>query len=314
MIAEQVERAHARIAPHVVRTPLTKFGDAWLKCENLQHTGSFKFRGAINMVLGLDAADLERGVVAASTGNHGRGVAHALQIAGARGVIYLPTTTPPNKVEALRAYPNVTLEFHGDDGADTEVEARAAADRTGRTFISPYNDAQVIAGQGTIGMELLAQLPALDSVYVSVGGAGLISGIASYLKARNPKTRVVGCWAENAPALYASLEAGRLMAPGEYPERPTLSDGTAGGVEPGTITFELARALIDDCVLVSEAEIADAMRSVHAETGMVLEGAAGVAIAGHRKARRAGETAAIILCGGNIAPEKFESALMAEPA
>ena len=311
-LATLVQLAHTRIAPYVVRTPLTQSGDALLKCENLQHTGSFKLRGALNKILGLAADELGRGVVAASTGNHGRAVAHALQLVDARGVIFLPTTTPPNKVEALRAYSNVTLEFHGDDGADTEVHARAEAARTGRTFISPYNDVDVIAGQGTIGVELLEQCPPLDAAFIAVGGGGLISGIASFLKSRNGKTRVVGCWPENAPALYASLHAGRLMHAGEYVERPTLSDGTAGGLEPGAITFELVRELIDDCVLVHETEIADAIRWVHGETGMTIEGAAGVAVAGYRKARQAGETAAIVLCGGNIAAATLGAVLCGE--
>jgi len=296
-LAEQVERASARISPHVVRTSLKKSGEVFLKCENLQHTGSFKFRGALNKVLTLDADALARGVVAASTGNHGRAVAHSLREVGALGTIYLPRTTPAGKVEALRAYANVTLEFHGDDGADTEVYARAEAARTGRTFISPYNDVDVIAGQGTIGLELADQCPTLDAVYIAVGGGGLISGVASALKARGKTTRVIGCWPDHAPALYASLQAGRLLHSDEYVERPTLSDGTAGGLEPGAITFELAHALIDDCVLVTEAEIADAVRSIQSDTGMSVEGAAGVAFAGYQKARQEGETAVVVLCG-----------------
>jgi threonine dehydratase len=304
--AERLIRPYARetlLEPsEVLASPSA--GDAaasavWLKCENLQHTGSFKLRGALNKVLSLTPDALARGVVTASTGNHGRGVAHALSVVGARGTIYLPTTTPAGKIAALRRYPCVTLEFHGDESGATEAHARAVATERGQVYISPYNDLEVIAGQGTIGLELDRQCAALDAVFVAVGGGGLISGIAASLRARRPDVRVVGCWPENSPALYAALQAGKII---DVPEQPTLSDATAGGLEPGAITFELARELVTDHVLVSEAEIADAMRLMLAEHHLVVEGAAAVAVAAYRKtcARYAGKSVAIVLCGGNV--------------
>jgi threonine dehydratase len=280
----------------------------WLKCENLQHTGSFKLRGALNKVLSLPADALARGVVTASTGNHGRGVAHALSVVGARGTIYLPTTTPAGKLAALRRYPSVTLEIFGDESGATEAHARAVATQRGQVYISPYNDLEVIAGQGTIGLELDRQCAALDAVFVAVGGGGLISGIAASLRARRPGVRVIGCWPETSRALYEALQAGKII---DVPEQPTLSDATAGGVEPDAITFELARELIADRVLVSEAEIADAMRLVLAEHHMAVEGAAAVAVAAYRKtaAQHAGKSVAIVLCGGNISHSTLRSVI-----
>lgn len=280
----------------------------WLKCENLQHTGSFKLRGACNKILTLPPEALARGVVTASTGNHARGVAHALDAVGARGTIYLPSMVSAGKLEALRRYSSATLELHGLDIDATELHARKAAEESGRVYISPYNDRDVIAGQGTVSVELARQCPALDAVFIAVGGGGLISGMASYLKAVHPGITIVGCWPEHAPALHASLQAGRIVS---VPEIPTLSDATAGGMEPGSVTFDLARELIDDCVLVSEAEIADAIRFVLFEHHLVIEGAAGVAVAAYRKtaARYAGRSIAIVLCGGNIAPAKLREVL-----
>lgn len=318
-LAASILAAAERLRPLVRETPVERSdllaADAgapgtavWLKCENLQHTGSFKLRGACNKILTLPPEALARGVVTASTGNHGRGVAHALGVVGARGTIYLPTTVSPGKLEALRRYPSVDLELYHTDSDQTEIHARKVAEESGRVYISPYNDDDVIAGQGTIGVELARQCPPLDAVFIAVGGGGLVSGIASYLKAVHPGVSIVGCWPENAPSLYVALQEGCIVP---VAEKPTLSDGTAGGAEPGSITFDLARELIDDCVLVSEAEIADAVRFVLVEHHLVIEGAAGVAVAAWRKAaaRWAGRSVAIVLCGGNIAPSKLRAVL-----
>jgi threonine dehydratase len=280
----------------------------WLKCENLQHTGSFKLRGAMNKVLALPPDVLARGVVTASTGNHGQGVAHALSVVGARGTIYLPTSAPESKVAALRRYPSVTLELHGVESGATEVHARQVAAQRGQVYISPYNDLDVIAGQGTIGIELDRQCPTLDAVFVAVGGGGLISGIAAGLRARRPEVRVIGCWPESSPAMYAALQAGRII---DVPEQPTLSDATAGGLEPDAITFNLARELVRDCVLVSEDEIRDAIRLMLAEHHIAIEGAAAVAVAAYRKtaASYTGQSVAILLCGGNIGYSTLKSVL-----
>ena len=316
-LVDSILAAAERLRPYVKETLIERSdvlasaapdATVWLKCENLQHTGSFKLRGACNKILTLPPEALARGVVTASTGNHGRGVAHALGLVGARGTIYLPTTASPGKLEALRRYSSVDLELYHTDSDATEIFARKVAEESGRVYISPYNDFDVIAGQGTVGLELARQCPALDAVFIAVGGGGLISGMASYLKSVHPGLTVVGCWPENAPSLHVSLQEGRIVP---VQEKPTLSDGTAGGPEPGSVTFDLARHLIDEHVLVSEAEIADAIRLVLAEHHLVIEGAAGVAVAAWRKtaARYAGQSVAIVLCGGNISPDKLRKVL-----
>jgi len=318
-LVDPVLAAAERLRPHVKETLVerseilaaaagAKDTSVWLKCENLQHTGSFKLRGACNKILTLPSDALARGVVTASTGNHARGVAHALGVVGAHGTIYLPTIVSVGKLEALRRYPSVDLELYHTDSDETEMYARKVAEESGRVYISPYNDFDVIAGQGTVGVELARQCPALDVVFVAVGGGGLVSGIASYLKAIHPGIMIVGCWPEHATSLYASLQAGRIVP---VQEKPTLSDGTAGGLEPGSVTFDLARELIDDCVLVSEAGIADAVRLVAIEHHLIIEGSAGVAVAAYRKtaAEHAGKNVAIVLCGGNIMPSKLRAVL-----
>ncbi len=305
---ESIEAAASRIRPYIRETPVEPSdNNVWLKCEQMQRSGSFKLRGALNSILSLSPDALARGVVTASTGNHGRAVATALAAVGARGTVYLPHSAPAVKVRALRRFSNVELVFEGEEGGATELAARSVAEREGRPYISPYNDATVIAGQGTLGLEFAAQCPSLDAVFVAVGGGGLISGIASAMRCQ-----IVGCWPEHSVAMYESMRAGEIVAP---PERPTLSDATAGSVEPGAITLDLCRSLIDECVLVSEAEIADAIRFMVAEHQMIIEGAAGVAVAAFRKtaSRYAGRSVGIVLCGGNIGFDTLRTIICETP-
>ncbi|HTD61499.1 MAG TPA: threonine/serine dehydratase [Gemmatimonadaceae bacterium] len=305
---ESIEAAASRIQPYIRETPVEQSdNNVWLKCEQMQRSGSFKLRGALNSILSLSPDAIARGVVTASTGNHGRAVATALAALGARGTVYLPHSAPAVKVRALRRFSNIELVFEGEEGGATELAARSVAGREGRPYISPYNDATVIAGQGTLGLEFAAQCPSLDAVFVAVGGGGLISGIASAMRCQ-----IVGCWPENSVAMYESMRAGAIVAP---PERPTLSDATAGSVEPGAITLDLCRSLIDECVLVSEAEIADAIRFMVSEHQMIIEGAAGVAVAAFRKtaSRYAGRSVGIVLCGGNIGFDTLRTIICETP-
>jgi threonine dehydratase len=303
--AEAVIAASERLAPYALETPLVRARSlathAYFKCENLQRTGSFKLRGALNKVLTLTNDERERGVVASSTGNHGLAVAEALRLTSGRGTVVVSTAASVYKRERLT---NAGLEVIVSDGdpMTAELEARALAEGEGRVYISPYNDADVVAGQGTVAVEMLAQHPRLEAVFVAVGGGGLIAGIASYLESVRPDVSVVGCWPEDAAAMYASVRAGRII---EVPDEPTLSDGTAGNIELGAITFPLCRDLVDELVLVSEEEIAAAMRDVMLADHLVIEGAAGVAVAAWRKftagrPRLADRESAIVLCGGNV--------------
>jgi threonine dehydratase len=308
----EVLRAEERIRKFVRETPLEfsahlseiNQSRTFLKFENAQVTGSFKARGALNKVLSLSEEEKTKGIVTASTGNHGLGVANALAQTGTKGVIYLPENASPAKVEAIRAF-QVPVEFYGKDSHETEIFARRVADETGKIYISPYNDPQVIGGQGTIGIELMRQMPDLEYIFVSVGGGGLISGIAVYVKELNPKIRVIGCLPENAPAMYEAVKAGKIVS---VEERPTLSDGTAGGLDEDSITFALCQKYVDQFILVSEREISTGMRLVYEHHGQIIEGSAGVSVAAflNEKEKFDGKNCALVMCGGNIAEEKFK--------
>lgn len=302
----EVEAAAQRIAPHVRETPvefsphLSEVGNCrvHLKLENLQRTGSFKLRGAMNKLLTLEGDLRGRGVVAASTGNHGAAVAQGAADLGCHAVIFAPESAARSKLEAMRAR-GAEVRLAGDDCVLAERAARAFAEEQGLAYVSPYNDAAVVAGQGTIGWELDRQLEKIDALVVAVGGGGLVSGVAGYLKAVGRQVDVIGCSPENSAVMHASLAAGQIL---DLESRPTLSDGTAGGVEPDSITFALCREVIDDFVLVNEAAIADGMRSMVAREHLLVEGAAGVAVAAYleRAERFAGKDVVVLLCGANV--------------
>lgn len=304
-LATQIADSHLRIRPFVRKTPLEPVSDLlpgssvrlFFKMENLQETGSFKLRGASNKILSLTPEQAAKGVIAASNGNHGMGVATATKKAGIRAEIYVSTHVSPLKAQRIEQY-GAMIRRVGTNPLEAELAARAAALDAGKVFISPYNDLEVIAGQGTIAVELQNQQPHIDSMFVAVGGGGLISGIGSYLKMASSQTEVVGCWPENSRVLYESLKAGRII---DFPEHPTLSESTAGGLEPGSVTLDICKHVIDRCVLVTEEEIASAMRLVLQARGWKIEGAAGVAVAAFLKnaAQYKGKTVVVIICGGN---------------
>jgi threonine dehydratase len=238
------------------------------------------------------------GVITASNGNHGMGVAAAARARGMAAEVYCSARVSPAKarrIEALGAH----IVRVGEDPLTAEIAARRAAEESGRVFISPYNDLDVAAGQGTIAVELQRQMPGLDAVFVAVGGGGLIGGIGAYLKAVSPRTEVVGCWPENSPVMYECLRAGGIV---DVAERPTISESTAGGLEPESVTFELCRRVIDRGVLVTEDEILAAMRLVLEAEHWVIEGAAGVAVAAFMKeaAKYDGKNVAVVICGRNV--------------
>lgn len=275
--------------------------DVYLKRENQQLTGSFKIRGASNRLMTLAAEQRARGCVAASSGNHGAAVACAMQRLETDGVIFVPQQTSKAKVDAIKNYGG-NVQFFGTDGLDTEQHAREYSEQNDMYYLSPYNDPEVIAGQGTCGVEIRDQLPDVEAVFIAVGGGGLISGVASVLKAHNPQIRIYGCQPEASAVMAKSIDAGKIL---DIPSDPTLSDGTAGGIEADAITFELCRDLIDELVLVSEAEIAAAMRAYIAAENEPLEGAAGVALAALLKLKGniAGRKVAVVICGGNVSQQ-----------
>ncbi|MCB1054598.1 MAG: threonine/serine dehydratase [Acidobacteria bacterium] len=306
-LAAAVRGAADRIAPFVRETPLepspplSGLGgcEVHLKLENFQATGSFKVRGATHKVLCLTPGERLAGVVTASSGNHGAGVAYAVQRHGGRAVIFVPEGASEAKIEVIRSY-GAEVRVFGHDSVLTEAHARRWAEESGGVYVSPYNDREVVAGQGTLGVELERQLPGVDTVFIALGGGGLTAGVAGYLKSVRPGVEVVAASPANAPVMHESVAAGGILP---VESLPTLSDGTAGGVEEGSITFELCRRFVDRFVTVTEEQIRDAMRLVIGRHHMLIEGAAGVAVAAFlaEGRRLAGRKVVIVLCGANVA-------------
>ena len=281
--------------------------DVWFKLENRQPTGSFKIRGATNRLLTLSDEQRAQGCVAASSGNHGAAVARAMQALDAAGVVFVPEQTSSTKVEAIRRYGG-DVRFFGTDGLDTEQHAREYARENGMFYLSPYNDEEVIAGQGTCGVEIVAQLPDVDTLFVAVGGGGLVGGVGSVLKTHDPDIMIYACQPLASPVMARSVEAGHIV---DMPSDATLSDGTAGGIEPASMTFPICQAVVDEFVLVDESRIAAAMRLYMKHESETIEGAAGVAVAALLELgpRLRGRKVVVIVCGGNISDDKLQEAI-----
>jgi threonine dehydratase len=303
-VAHEVELAETRIWPYVRETPLElspflsrRTGSVVnLKFENLQVTGSFKARGAFNRLLTLDAEERLKGVVTASTGNHANAMAHAMSLLGIKGEIFLPSNASAAKLDALRVR-GATLRLV--DTQEYEVMAREEAAKTGRFYVSPYNDPMVVAGAGTVASETARQLERFDAVFVPVGGGGLMAGIAGYLKIARPQVRIVGCLPVNSPVMERCVRAGRVV---DVPAGPTLADGVTGPIDEGSITFPLCRDLVDEWVLVSEEEIASAIRLIMGSHSVMVEGAGALSVAGFLQARDmfAGRNVVLVLSGSRI--------------
>lgn len=314
-LPEEITQAYQRIETDILHTPLlhsrwlsnASKGEVWLKMESEQYTGSFKARGSLNKLKWLKEQQINKLPVTASTGNHGLGFARALNLLDMKGKIFLPENAVSSKVEAIRAY-GTEIVFHGKDPYTTEIYARQTAEDNNWIYVSPYNDPQVIAGQGTIGVEILKKIPEPEYILATVGGGGLISGIGSYVNAKSPKTRIIGCQPENSPEMSVSVQAGEYR---EVESKPTLSDGSAGGFERDSITFDLCKELVDDFILVSEEEIKAGIRSMIARHHKLVEGSAAVAVASLLKQpeRFADSTTVIVICGANIDIEKLKELL-----
>jgi threonine dehydratase len=305
------------VREHVTLTPLIGLGAAsdltgseiLLKCEHQQRTGSFKVRGALAKLLALGPGQRQRGVVAASTGNHGLGVAYALSVLGGNGVVCVPEHASPVKVAAIRRY-GTEVRVLGANPEDTERQARSLAVQQGLSYVSPYNDPDVIAGQGTVGEEITWQLGGrpVHAVVAAVGGGGLISGVAAAVKSALPGVRVIGASPAADAAMAASVRAGRIT---QVSAGPTISDGTAGGVEEGSVTLPLCTELVDEWMLIEEPDICSALRFVIDTEHQLVEGSAALAIAAGLSAGRSspGQTVAIVSCGANISAGVLASAL-----
>lgn len=302
-IAARVVQARTRIQPHVYETPMIpargvghdRGSTVLFKAENYQLTGSFKLRGAMSK---LSASGGDARLVTASSGNHGIGAARAARSLDRNLTVVLPETVLQAKLAKIRSY-GVDVVLHGAETGLAEQHAQALAASGEYTYVSPYNDADIIAGQGTVGLEILEQCAGVDNIFVAMGGGGLISGIGSVVKSFRPSVTIWGVSAKNSMALKASMDAGRVV---QTEHLPTLAEAVAGGVDEDTITLPLATAVVDRTVECDEEEIAAALKRMVLEENMVVEGAAALALAGFDKVAESvrGQTSVIVLCGGNV--------------
>lgn len=299
-------QAQRRTRPYVFHTPLRSSfllseragASVFLKLENWQVTGSFKPRGALNRMAVMEPAERARGVVTASAGNHALGVAHAARVMGiSPATIFVPQTAPRAKLDKLREFP-VDVRPVGETYDDAHHAAEAFQRETGATFVHAYDDWRTVAGQGTVGLEILEDLPEVDAILVPVGGGGLIAGIAIAAKALAPACRIIAVQPAASPALRDSLRDGKCYE--EYKAGPTICDGLAGGV--GRICFEVAQTLVDEVVLVEEEETRAAVRALMETQQMIVEGSGAVGVAAllAGKVNCSNQRVAAVLSGGNI--------------
>jgi threonine dehydratase len=306
---EKIKEAYQRIKPHIRKTPLELSAalsaitgaNAYHKLECQQTSGSFKLRGALNKVLSVDESEYHKPFIAASTGNHAAGFAYAVNKIGVKGKVFMPTTASKAKLQALKPY-GIEVELFGDDCAITENHTSQYARENECVLVHPYNDEHIIAGQGTIAIELLEELENIDAIFIPIGGGGLISGIASYIKAVSPNTKIIGCQPENDAHMFKSIQAGRILDPEGL---PTLSDATAGGMEKDSITFDICREHVDDYVILNEKEIGEAILFLMKNQYMMVEGGAALSTAALLKSGKAyeGKNVVCIVSGKKISYE-----------
>lgn len=307
--------ARSRIGNLIRETPLefSPFlsqpcgGEVWLKLENQQLTGSFKARGALNKILQLSDDERARGIVTASSGNHAQGVGYAAQMLGIEATVVVPANTPEVKLEAIRRY-GVDLIVHGEEYMEAERLARRMEREESKPFVSGYNDLDIIAGQGTIGLEIAEAMPDVDAVLVPVGGGGLISGIGNVLKAINRDIEVNGVQSVASPVMCESIKRGRIV---DMELEDSVAEGLHGGIEEGSVTFDMCGEYVDDFILVQEETIVSAIGGLLVRQHQVVEGAGAVGVAAIMKSpeRFSGRKVCVVISGGNIDAELLKEAI-----
>ena len=317
---QDVQKAQTNIAAYAKLTPLTrsKFlsefcsANVFLKLENQQLTGSFKIRGVINKLLSLSAEEKAKGVITASAGNHGQAVAYGSQKLGFQTKIVVPTHAPQVKVEGIRKF-GAELLLYGETYDEAEKKAKQLAAQEGKLYISPYNDELIVAGHGTVGLEILKVIPMVDAVIVPVGGGGLIGGIAIAVKSQKPIVKVIGVQSTASPVMFESLKAGKIVPPHRH-ERYTIAEGLVGAVEKGSITFSIAQQYVDYVTLAREESIRQAVYLLWKNEKQVVEGsgATGVALLLENKDSFSRQTVAVVISGGNIDPYLLNGIVAAE--
>ena len=315
LTATAVRRAAERIAPHVKRTPLLRSaslsalarGDVYLKLENQQTTGSFKLRGAINALSTLAPEKRVRGVVASSAGNHGMGVAYAAKVLGIPAKIFVPRTAPEVKKNGIREL-GAELDDSAPDYDAAMVEAKRLGRETGREFINPCLGDELIAGQGTVALEIIEDLPGLRALVVNVGGGGLLGGCASLLRQEKPLVRIYGAQSVNTAAMSKSLSAHRVV---EIESLPTLADGLAGQIDEDAL--DIGRHGLDDIVALPEEDIGRAIAWFASQHGARVEGAGACGVAAILAGRLRPETpCAVVVSGGNIDEGRWKEIVTAD--
>ena len=309
---QDVFKARQRISSVAVKTPLIFSptlservgGSVYLKTENVQQTGSFKIRGAANKLLSLTNEEQARGVITVSSGNHGRALAYVSKRLGIKAVVCLSGRVPDNKVAAIQNL-GARVEVQGDSYEDAEINAHRFKEKHGYTMVEPFDDPFVIAGQGTIALEVLDDLSQVDTILVPLSGGGLMAGIALALKSSNHQIHVIGVSMDRGPGMYHSLKAGK---PVDIQEKDTLADALVGNIGlENNYTFRMVQGYVDDIVLVSEEEIAKAMYFTLESHRLVVEGggAVGVAALLNEKASHLGKNIVVVLSGGNVSLPTF---------
>ncbi len=309
----EIRAASVRIAPAIVRTPFYRSrslsalvgGDTWLKMESEQNTHSFKIRGATNALAMLSDEERARGVVASSAGNHGLGIAAAAKALGVHATVFVPRTAPSvkrDKIAELGAIVDSTAAKYDD----AETLARACAVKTGATFVGPCSGRELLAGQGTVALEILEELPSLRTIVVGVGGAGLVGGIAGLLRAEAPQVRIVGAQSERTNAMTLAMASGE---PTDIPDLPTLADGLSGQADAEMLAQ--GQAALDEIVAASEEDVAAAIAYLWIEEGFRVEGAGAVGVAALLSGRVSGIEfpLAVVVSGGNIDPARHQAVL-----
>ena len=302
---DRILESHKKISPYINHTPLihsdflSKNRTVKLKLESLQKTGSFKLRGATNKLLALSDEQKKNGVIAVSTGNHGKGVAFASSLLGIKSTIYMSTMVPKYRKEAIEAL-GANVEIYGSNSDEADLHAREISKKENIPLIHPFDDEDVIAGQGTVGIEMLMDFPEVDTVIIPTSGGGLIGGIALALKLQKPDIKVIAVSMERGPSMYESLKQGK---PVDVEELETLADCLGGSIGlENKFTFDIVKNSVDDFVLVSEEKIAEGIRLNFNEHRLVTEGAAAtsVMVAKDNLSRYLGRNVICLICGGNI--------------
>ena len=315
-VAQLVMEAHERTKDYLIPTPLefSRYlsdqidGEVWLKLDLVQRTASFKFRGALNKILSLTEEELDGGVVSESTGNYALAVAEAMRIRNRRATIYVGNDMDDSRLEILRAH-GLDVVVSDGDAWGAEIEARRVGDEEGKVYVSPYNDPIVVGGQGTCGYEISQQLPDLDAAYFACGAGGLLTGSSAWLKSQNPDVRTFGVSPSNSPVMFESVRQDKMIT---MDTKPTLADTCGGGVDLDTITLDYCRRYSDGIVLLSEDEIAAAVRLLFEQHRLVAEGSGVLGIGGilKNKEKLKGKKVVAVVCGRNIDLEVFKRIIM----